>query len=144
MLGLGSPLHQDSPNQAFITPCPRRPALLCSLGPPLPHLKQQHVHDVFCNTAQDCGSLQHCRAESRSLLGFAAQFRDGSQKGPSSPTQCKPVWHTECFVSQSALPLPPPPHTHTQLLVREPYGVVQSFSKGLQPTLLELGYGVSA
>jgi len=30
-----------------------------------------------------------------------------------------------------------------QLLVREPYGVVQSFSKGLQPTLLELGYGVS-
>lgn len=30
-----------------------------------------------------------------------------------------------------------------QLLVREPYGVVQSFSKGLQPTLQELGYGVS-
>lgn len=34
-------------------------------------------------------------------------------------------------------------HTHTQLLVREPYGVVQSFSKGLQPTLQELGYVVS-
>jgi hypothetical protein len=30
-----------------------------------------------------------------------------------------------------------------QLLVREPYGVVQSFSKVLQPSLLELGYGVS-
>jgi hypothetical protein len=31
-----------------------------------------------------------------------------------------------------------------QLLVREPYGVVQSFSKVIQPSLLELGYGVSS
>jgi hypothetical protein len=31
-----------------------------------------------------------------------------------------------------------------QLLVREPYGVVQSFSKVIQPSLLELGYGVGA
>jgi hypothetical protein len=31
-----------------------------------------------------------------------------------------------------------------QILVREPYGVVQSFSKVLRPTLQELGYAALA
>lgn len=36
-------------------------------------------------------------------------------------------------------------HTHThQILVRDPYSVVQSFSKVLAPTLQELGYAALA
>lgn len=52
---------------------------------------------------------------------------------------------------RSAAPPPPPccnktpktpqnPSKPRQILVREPYGVVQSFSKVLSPTLQELGY----
>jgi len=48
--------------------------------------------------------------------------------------------HTPAMTLQGThLPYPPP-----QILVRDPYSVVQSFSKVLHPTLQELGYAALA
>lgn len=69
-------------------------------------------------------SRPHCRPSSRRLRARVAW----------------PSLRVLTIAAARALPRPLPP----QLLVREPYGVVQSFSKVLQPSLLELGYGVSA
>lgn len=51
--------------------------------------------------------------------------------------------HPHARTRTNTLLLPPHPAC-AQLLVREPYGVVQSFSKVLAPTLQELGYAALA
>jgi hypothetical protein len=65
---------------------------------------------------------------SRPPGGATAVFAPGA-----APLTCPLTW------TAAAPPLPPAPW---QLLVRDPYGVVQSFSKVVAPTLLELGYTV--